>query len=64
MVIRTVTKQKRATDGRPYGIVWTFGMGARQQKADGYMSVCFFLFHQPKLWRIAMNSSPVMVSFS
>ena len=64
MVIRTVTKQKWATDSRPYGVVWAFCMGAGQQKADGHMSVCFFLFHQPKLWRISMNSSPVMVSFS
>ena len=64
MVIRTVTKQKWATDGRPYGVGWTFDMAKDNKKEDGHMSVFFFLFHQPKLWRISMNSSPVMVSFS
>ena len=44
MVIRTVTKQKRATDGRPYGVGWTFDMAKDNKKQTDTCPSAFFCF--------------------
>ena len=44
MVIRTVTKQKWATDGRPYGFGWTFDMVQDNKKQTDTCPSAFFCF--------------------